>query len=675
MHHPPPAPNVRATIWLLSLLLVTCGQSVLAQGTWTTAAPMPTARLLHGAVTGLDGRIYVIGGETMSGYRVPQNANEIYDPATNTWSTGAPMPTARYALGVACGLDGRIYAAGGYSYGSLSLMEIYNPTTNTWTTGPSMPTQRHGVALTTGLDGLIYAIGGDMVGGGANTAVVQVYNPTTDIWSTRAPLPVVRNGHKAVTLPDGRIFVYGGLSAGVGDTSTFLYNPVADNWSSGPATPTVRNLFGACISPDGTAYAFSGWNGDPLNAKCQAYSDGAWSEIPDIPTTRYGTAAAASSDGVIYVIGGSETGDYGVTTNEAYHPEPSPYSLNAVLISSSQARLAWQYSGTTNDGFVIQRKAGSGEYADYATFQGPAVRTFQDNGIVPGTTYTYRVCAYTGTTRSAWSNEASVSSACGNKEYVLDSDTVLLDHLNGTTLAEKVGGTLAYPAGLAGLNQAADFQVNTWSRYAFPGWHSWEADYAPEGKEGTVEFWVCPRQYEVGWMTFNWYSSDTKLESGYVFTLGTDSEGHVRISTWDAINEPRPTTTPFPAGTSVLPKGAWTHVAYTWSPTGSYIFVNGAVDASSPYNYYPALNPTTYAYVNSWGFRDLGLIDELRISKVARTFFSTLPPPFPVPGDIAPVGPSGINTGRTGARYGDGLVNIEDATLALRVFAGLNTVP
>lgn len=47
----------------------------------------------------------------------------------------------------------------------------------------------------------------------------------------------------------------------------------------------------------------------------------------------------------------------------------------------------------------------------------------------------------------------------------------------------------------------------------------------------------------------------------------------------------------------------------------------------------------------------------------------------PLPGDIAPVGPSGVNLGPNGQRYGDGKVDLLDAVYNLRVYAGLANVP
>ena len=63
----------------------------------------------------------------------------IYDPATNTFTQGAPMPRPRGAGGVAVH-QGKIYYAGGLSAGSAgSWFDVYDPATNTWTQLPNMP--------------------------------------------------------------------------------------------------------------------------------------------------------------------------------------------------------------------------------------------------------------------------------------------------------------------------------------------------------------------------------------------------------------------------------------------------------------------------------------------------------------------------------------------------------
>ena len=68
----------------------------------THAPKMPDARALFACVV-RDGKIYIVGGQRP--YRFSEttartNTVKIFDPATNKWSDGVPMPTPRETLGV-----------------------------------------------------------------------------------------------------------------------------------------------------------------------------------------------------------------------------------------------------------------------------------------------------------------------------------------------------------------------------------------------------------------------------------------------------------------------------------------------------------------------------------------------------------------------------------------------
>ena len=57
----------------------------------------------------------------------PLSTVEAYDPATNTWTTDASMPTARDGLGAGV-INGKLYAVGGEnSTGQLRTLEVFNP--------------------------------------------------------------------------------------------------------------------------------------------------------------------------------------------------------------------------------------------------------------------------------------------------------------------------------------------------------------------------------------------------------------------------------------------------------------------------------------------------------------------------------------------------------------------
>ena len=49
------------------------------------------------AVAVKQGKIYVIGGYESTSLKTAEDTMFVYDPGTNSWSTGAPMPSTRYA--------------------------------------------------------------------------------------------------------------------------------------------------------------------------------------------------------------------------------------------------------------------------------------------------------------------------------------------------------------------------------------------------------------------------------------------------------------------------------------------------------------------------------------------------------------------------------------------------
>ena len=107
---------------------------------WTTVAPMSTARQKH-AVAALDGKLYACGGWHVSN-RTALTSVERYDPDTDSWETVAPMKTARSESSAAV-LDGKLYVAGGQSEPLdistiISTVERYDPSANVWEEVPPM---------------------------------------------------------------------------------------------------------------------------------------------------------------------------------------------------------------------------------------------------------------------------------------------------------------------------------------------------------------------------------------------------------------------------------------------------------------------------------------------------------------------------------------------------------
>jgi CSLREA domain-containing protein len=202
-----------------------------------------------------------------------------------------------------------------------------------------------------------------------------------------------------------------------------------------------------------------------------------------------------------------------------------------------------------------------------------------------------------------------------------DANTVLLDNLDGATQGMAFG-TPTYVASRPGSGRAVELDTGDYIRYDLPGWYQWSHDYEPTGKEGTVEVWIKPAAYPQSILTFQWRLSPQPPSDGYIFGLGIGDDGRLLYNHWSSVyTDPAWGTIEDPVGSSMIPLNQWTHIAASWGPAGSKLYVNGVLDGQSPDNAYPALNPTLYLYVNSWGEAAAGqkALDELQISKVQRS--------------------------------------------------------
>ena len=83
---------------------------------WTSVAPMPQPRNQFSCVT-FDGKIYAIGGQFHhDSEQLDQARVDIYDPDTDAWTTGPPLPKGHsHAEGGTFVHGGRIYMVGGHT--------------------------------------------------------------------------------------------------------------------------------------------------------------------------------------------------------------------------------------------------------------------------------------------------------------------------------------------------------------------------------------------------------------------------------------------------------------------------------------------------------------------------------------------------------------------------------
>src|SRR5262249_24452250 len=178
----------------------------IASDTWSRGADLPTDNF-GAAVAAIDGKIYLAYG---SGF-VTQTWQ--YDPATDSYTRKAGAPSVSQNLrlhGVA--VNGELHASAGGFNGTAHV--IYNPATDTWRTGAAMP---FGAT-----DPVVDVLGNKVfVVGGTPVAHTQVYDPATDSWSQAGAITGATSG---VDNTEGAVLgsvlhLIGGVS-GFGNVST-----------------------------------------------------------------------------------------------------------------------------------------------------------------------------------------------------------------------------------------------------------------------------------------------------------------------------------------------------------------------------------------------------------------------------------------------------------------------
>lgn len=200
---------------------------------WQVRAPMPTARGAPGFAS-LNGRLYAIGGRDGAtiGVGAILDSNEAYDPVSDSWTVLAPLPTAVSDNYATVAINDRIYVFGGSLGGGLEgptsdLTQIYDPISNTWSLGAPMPTARK-AHMAAEICGRVTVFGG-VLEDGNNTAITEIYDPISDSWSVGPDLPapaseiaqgVVGNGVEAYLIGSGTF--------GAAEPFVFAMVPVTD---------------------------------------------------------------------------------------------------------------------------------------------------------------------------------------------------------------------------------------------------------------------------------------------------------------------------------------------------------------------------------------------------------------------------------------------------------------
>jgi len=241
------------------------------------------------------------------------------------WTFDTAPPHQATAPAVTYGVDGRLYQIGGTG-SSATANQIYNPTTGTWTTGAGLPANVNYTAGATLSDGSIAVLGGVDPATSNDIDAAQVYSPTTNTWTSVAPLPLaVEEAHAAGTT-NGQMYVFSGLSNNQWITDVYRYDPGTKTWTAMASLPAP--LYKGTVSYDGhnTIYAVSSTG--PLYTYNIARNQ--WSTEASSPASAQYQASGVTSNGLFVTAGGSGVSDaqsFNVSTNTWTTMTPNPEIL------------------------------------------------------------------------------------------------------------------------------------------------------------------------------------------------------------------------------------------------------------------------------------------------------------------------------------------------------------
>ncbi len=272
--------------------------------TWTSGAPMPTPVAFAGAAV-LKDEVYVVGGNLGPGV----NSNgfvadvQIYDPATNTWSSGVPYPT-EVAFASAAVVKNILYVFGGTPDGMnpSNAVWAYNPKTKTWAAKAAMPTARWGTAAVIEKD-IVYVIGGSInASGNGNIDTVESYNPATNTWTEESPLLVAKAAVAAGLSGTTIVVADGGTNGGGTTGDNEGYDAATNTWKTLADDPASR--YASCYGAIGAKlYDMGGQTATTYSDDFQLSKDKWTTTLASVPQSTIFPASAVYKK-QLYCFGG-----------------------------------------------------------------------------------------------------------------------------------------------------------------------------------------------------------------------------------------------------------------------------------------------------------------------------------------------------------------------------------
>lgn len=266
---------------------------------WFAAGNMFNIRYGHTATVLSSGRVLVTGG-------AGADANvEIYEPSFNAWNGASRMSAARQGHTATLLANGKVLVAGGDERSAvrlnlnLSSAEIYDPASNSWSSAGIMTAFRKNHTSTLLPSGKVLVAGG--TDGNKALSSAELYDPSSNTWSVIAGMHTARFANTACLLGNGRAMVMGD-----GAINVEIYDPLSSAWSIGGSLAATRAWSPATPLANGNVLLAGGMNVNGYTASAEVYNPGnnSWLRIDDMAAARAQHTATLLSNGKVLVAGG-----------------------------------------------------------------------------------------------------------------------------------------------------------------------------------------------------------------------------------------------------------------------------------------------------------------------------------------------------------------------------------
>lgn len=315
-----------------------------------TQADHPIATTVAGGAvaTGYQGKVYVVGPQTGSGFAY----HYVYDPSDNSWDPLAPVPDAAPGNGFYCTIGDTLHFLSTEGATGKTRHYAYNPTTDAWDTSQfaPMPTPRVRFAASLA-SGRIYIMGGLVVPAATDipSSVVECWSSVSGNWERVADLPWGTRGDMKASTWGQWVYAFGGwgnsgeYNAAEPVATAAKYDTALDRWTTlpdiahgsitsyerrAPMVFTINDKIYVCGGvPVGSASALSTVSVfDPVTET--------WDDGPAMPRANSG-AAFCTAAGSGWVIRGVSGGTRYKTTDRLMAAVPAYVSTATHLVGAA----------------------------------------------------------------------------------------------------------------------------------------------------------------------------------------------------------------------------------------------------------------------------------------------------------------------------------------------------